>query len=65
MKKKSKMNDYKEIIGKMNQDNEIRKLVTEKVEELRKDVDAKISENQNEINKQVQNIKDEITTKKK
>ena len=39
--------------------NEVRKLITEKVDELRKDVDAKISENENEIEKNIQNIKEQ------
>ena len=39
--------------------NEVRKLITEKVEELKKDVDAKISENGIEIEKNIQNIKEQ------
>ena len=39
--------------------NEIRKLISEKVEELKKDVDAKISENGIEIEKNIQNIKEQ------
>ena len=47
--------------------NEVRKLITEKVEELKKDVDAKISENGFEIEKNIQNIKEQYSpaTKKK
>ena len=48
--------------------NEVRKLITEKVEELKKDVDAKISENGFEIEKNIQNIKEQYspaTNKKK
>ena len=40
---------------------EVRKLITEKVNELKKDVDAKISENQTEIEKNIQNIKEQYT----
>ena len=39
--------------------NEVRKLITEKVDELRKDVDAKISENETEIERNFQNIKEQ------
>lgn len=39
--------------------SEVRKLITEKVDELRKDVDAKISENETEIEKNIQNIKEQ------
>ena len=39
--------------------SEVRKLITEKVDELRKDVDAKISENETEIEKSIQNIKEQ------
>ena len=47
--------------------NEVRKLISEKVEELKKDVDAKISENGIEIERNLQNIKDQYlpTNKKK
>ena len=48
--------------------NEVRKLITEKVEELKKDVDAKISENGFEIERNMQNIKEQYfpnTNKKK
>ena len=47
--------------------NEVRKLISEKVDELKKDVDAKISENGIEIEKNIQNIKEQYspTTKKK
>lgn len=38
---------------------EVRKLITEKVDELRKDVDAKISENEFEIERNIQNIKEQ------
>ena len=38
---------------------EVRKLITEKVDELRKDVDAKISENEFEMEKNIQNIKEQ------
>ena len=38
---------------------EVRKLITEKVDELRKDVDAKISENETEIERNIQNIKEQ------
>ena len=38
---------------------EVRKLITEKVDELRKDVDAKISENEIEIERNIQNIKEQ------
>ena len=41
--------------------NEVRKLITEKVEELKKDVDAKISENGFEIEKNIQNIKEQYS----
>ena len=41
--------------------NEVRKLITEKVEELKKDVDAKISENDFEIEKNIQNIKEQYS----
>ena len=41
--------------------NEVRKLITEKVEELKKDVDAKISENGFEIDKNIQNIKEQYS----
>ncbi len=39
--------------------SEVRKLITEKVDELRKDVDAKISENEFEIERNIQNIKEQ------
>lgn len=39
--------------------NEVRKLITEKVNELRKDVDAKISEDGLEIERNIQNIKEQ------
>ena len=39
--------------------NEVRKLITEKVDELRKDVDAKISENGLEIERNIQNLKEQ------
>ena len=39
--------------------HEVRKLITEKVEELKKDVDAKISENGFEIERNLQNIKEQ------
>ena len=39
--------------------NEVRQLITEKVDELRKDVDAKISENEFEIERNIQNIKEQ------
>ena len=47
--------------------NEVRKLISEKVDELKKDVDAKISENGIEIEKNIQNIKEQYSpaTKKK
>ena len=45
--------------------NEIRKLITEKVEELKKDVDAKISENGIEIERNIQNIKEQYLPKNK
>ena len=47
--------------------HEVRKLITEKVEELKKDVDAKISENGLEIERNMQNIKEQYfpTNKKK
>ena len=38
---------------------EVRKLITEKVDELRKDVDAKISENEFEIERNISNIKEQ------
>jgi hypothetical protein len=38
---------------------EVRKLITEKVDELRKDVDAKISENESEMEKNIQNLKEQ------
>ena len=52
----------KEIINqqvKGDYASEVRKLITEKVDELRKDVDAKISENETEIEKNIQNIKEQ------
>ena len=49
---------YDELIKQLNS-NEIRKLISEKVEELKKDVDAKISENGIEIEKNIQNIKEQ------
>ena len=39
--------------------NEVRKLITEKVNEFRKDVDAKISEDELEIERNIQNIKEQ------
>lgn len=47
--------------------NEVRKLISEKVEELKKDVDAKISENGLEIERNILNIKEQYfpNTKKK
>ena len=48
--------------------NEVRKLISEKVEELKKDVDAKISENGFEIERNMQSIKEQYfpnTNKKK
>ena len=39
--------------------NEVRKLITEKVNEFRKDVDAKISEDGLEIERNIQNIKEQ------
>ena len=48
--------------------NEVRKLISEKVEELKKDVDAKISENGFEMERNIQNIKEQYspaTNKKK
>ena len=39
--------------------HEVRKLISEKVEELKKDVDAKISENGFEIERNLQNIKEQ------
>ena len=48
--------------------NEVRKLISEKVEELKKDVDAKISENGFELERNIQNIKEQYspaTNKKK
>ena len=36
------------MMNQININNEIRKLVTKKVNELRKNVDAKISDNKNE-----------------
>jgi hypothetical protein len=47
--------------------NEVRKLITEKVNEFRKDVDAKISEKELEIERNIQNIKKQYlpTNKKK
>ena len=38
---------------------EVRKLITEKVDELRKDVDAKISENEFEVERNIQSIKEQ------
>ena len=55
----------KEMMNQININNEIRKLVTEKVNELRKDVDARISDNENEIKKQVEEIKESANPKKK
>ena len=52
-------------MNQINMNNEIRKLVTEKVNELRKDVDARISDNENEIKKQVEEIKESANPKKK
>ena len=50
-----------EIENKARNDyaNEVRKLITEKVEELKKDVDAKISENGFEIERNLQSIKEQ------
>ena len=52
-------------MNQININNEIRKLVTEKVNELRKDVDARIFDNQNEINRQVEDIMESANPKKK
>ena len=52
-------------MNQINMNNEIRKLVTEKVNELRKDVDARIFDNQNEINRQVEDIMESANPKKK
>jgi len=53
------------MMNQININNEIRKLVTEKVNELRKDVDARISDNENEIKRQVEEIKESANPKKK
>jgi len=55
----------KDMMNQININNEIRKLVTEKVNELRKDVDARISDNENEIKRQVEEIKESANPKKK
>ena len=53
-----KQND-KENKARNDYINEVRKLISEKVEELKKDVDAKISENGFEIERNLQNIKEQ------
>ena len=53
-----KQND-KENTARNDYINEVRKLISEKVEELKKDVDAKISENGFEIERNLQNIKEQ------
>ena len=49
----------KQNAAKNDYATEVRKLITEKVDELRKDVDAKISENEFEIERNIQNIKEQ------
>ena len=61
LENKFEKNKEDEVATKIRNDyaNEVRKIITEKVEELKKDVDAKISENGLEIERNIHNIKEQ------
>ena len=54
-----------DILNRLNNENEVRKIVEEKVDEIKKDVEARILENNQELEKNVELMREQSGAKKK